>query len=72
MDGDRYPGSEEGVFRAHICVTGTRVETIELPAHEIQAKQCEKIDVCIQDALNSHDEKLYQMAKDLYLLKKCK
>ena len=71
MSGNSYPGSEQGAFQAQVCVTGTRVKIVDLSAQEIFTKQCEKIDLCIQDALSSGDDKLYQMAKDLYSMKKC-
>ena len=71
LGGRPYPGSEQGAFQANNCVTGTRVKFVALSASEVMIKQCEKIDLCFQDAFNSGDEKLYQMAKDLFSTKKC-
>lgn len=58
-------------FERRVCVTGTKAKNKTLSPAEVLSKQCQLIDKCFQNALNDHDEKLYQMAKDLFVLKNC-
>ncbi len=69
--GGSYPGSDRGTFYNFVCVTGNRVKVKTLNKKEFARAQCQKIDKCIEDALNNGDDKLYQTAKDLFALKNC-
>lgn len=59
-------------YSVKVCVTGSRVKTIELSFDQILERQCRKIKSCIERSVQTRDENLYRQAENLYTSMQCK